>query len=159
MLILLIITGLAVVLSFVSDKAKTWEGIKKGLIMFFNILPSLFTVLILVSIILSVFSKETIVKWIGAESGIKGYIIASIMGSISLIPGFVAYPLGSMLIKMGVSYPVIAMFITMLMMVGILTLPLEARYFGWRASLIRNTLSFIGAIVIGLTIGFIWKLL
>jgi uncharacterized membrane protein YraQ (UPF0718 family) len=38
-------------------------------------------------------------------------------------------------------------------MVGVLTLPLEAKYFGLKISIIRNVLSFIGALVIGLVIG------
>jgi len=39
------------------------------------------------------------------------------------------------------------------MMVGVLTLPLEMKYFGVKVSLMRNALSFIGAIVIGLLMG------
>jgi len=38
-------------------------------------------------------------------------------------------------------------------MVGVLTLPLESKYFGWKVAVLRNVLSFIGAIIIGLIIG------
>ncbi|OFX26030.1 MAG: hypothetical protein A2041_08450 [Bacteroidetes bacterium GWA2_31_9b] len=51
------------------------------------------------------------------------------------------------------SYPIIGVFITTLMMVGILTLPLEIKYFGARVAVLRNILYFIGAIVIGIVIG------
>jgi len=44
-------------------------------------------------------------------------------------------------------------FITTLMMVGITTLPVESRYFGWKIALYRNGLSFIGALVVGLLMG------
>jgi hypothetical protein len=34
-------------------------------------------------------------------------------------------------------------------MVGILTIPIEARFFGLKTAIIRNSLSFIGAILVG----------
>jgi uncharacterized membrane protein YraQ (UPF0718 family) len=127
--------------------------------MFLNILPTLFTILILVSILLFFTPKEVLTKWLGKESGSMGMIIAAIIGSISLIPGFIAFPLGAILIKNGVSYSVIAVFITTLMMVGIVTLPLESKYFGWKAAVSRNILSFAGAIIIGLAVGVLWGIL
>lgn len=153
MTILLIITAIAIACSLLVDRQKTWYGIKKGLKMFMNLLPALLNILVLVSIVLYLLPKETLVKWLGHDSGGLGLIVAAILGSISLIPGFIAFPLGSILLKSGVSYQVIAVFITTLMMVGILTLPLEAKYFGMRVALLRNALSFIGAVIIGVFIG------
>lgn len=89
----------------------------------------------------------------GESSGAEGFVIAGVTGSLSLIPGFIAFPLSSVLIKSGVSYPVLAMFITTLLMVGIFTLPIEKQYFGWRVSLLRNGLSLVGAIICALIIG------
>lgn len=153
MTILLIITVITIVGSFFIDRQKTWSGIKKGLKMFMNLLPALLNILILVSIVLYLLPKETLVKWLGHDSGWLGMTVAAILGSISLIPGFIAFPLGGILIKSEVSYQVIAVFITTLMMVGVLTLPLEAKYFGMRVALLRNVLSFIGAVIIGVFIG------
>lgn len=153
MIILLIMTVITIVCSLLVDPQKTWAGIKKGLKMFMNLLPALFNILILVSIVLYLLPKETLVKWLGHDSGWLGMAVAAILGSISLIPGFIAFPLGGILLKSGVSYQVIAVFITTLMMVGILTLPLEAKYFGMRVALLRNALSFIGAVLIGILIG------
>ncbi len=156
---LLILTGISLILSFTFNRKKTLEGIKRGVKMFLNILPALFTILIIVSFILSLLPAETIAKWMGEQSGAMGYLIAGILGSISLIPGFIAYPLGGILIKIGISYPVIAMFITTLMMVGILTLPLEVKYFGWKAAILRNVLSLVGAIIVGIAIALVWRLI
>ncbi|MBP7902537.1 MAG: hypothetical protein KA015_06955, partial [Spirochaetes bacterium] len=80
-------------------------------------------------------------------------------GSIALIPGFVAYPMAGVLVKNGVSYPVISVFITTLMMVGILTLPIEKKFFGWKVSITRNILSFIAAVAIGSAMALIWRFL
>ena len=46
-----------------------------------------------------------------------------------------------------------------LTMVGIITLPIEARYFGLKTALMRNALSFCGAIIIGMVISLIWNVL
>jgi hypothetical protein len=48
---------------------------------------------------------------------------------------------------------VVAVFVTSLIMVGFVTLPLEIRYFGKKAALLRNALSLIAAIIIGGLIG------
>jgi uncharacterized membrane protein YraQ (UPF0718 family) len=157
MIILLIITIIVVLISFVLDYRKTILGLKKGYSMFMNIVFPFMKVLILVSIVLSIVSKNMIVAWLGGSSGVYGFIIAALVGSVSLIPGFIAFPLGSILLRMGVSYQVIAVFITTLMMVGIVTLPLEAKYFGWKTALMRNAFSFIGAVIVGIGIGVLWN--
>lgn len=121
--------------------------------MFLNLIPIVVTVLILVSIFLSSVPQEIIIKLLGKNSGLVGILIAAVIGSISLIPAFISYPLAAILLKNGVSYSVTAVFITTLLMVGVLTLPLEAKYFGWRVSILRNISSFLGAIIIGLLVG------
>ena len=148
------ITVLALIISLLSDRRITFNGIKKGLKLFAGILFALLNILIFVSIVLYLIPNETIVRLLGKNSGFLGIVIAAIIGSISLIPGFISYPLASILLKSGVAYGVIAVFITTLMMVGIITLPLEAKYFGMKTALTRNGLSFVGAIIIGLLIGF-----
>ncbi|NCD00070.1 MAG: permease [Bacteroidia bacterium] len=158
MTLLLIIAGICLILSLIANRKKTWLGIKKGLKMFLNISPVIISVLILVSIVLFLLPNEVIVKHLGEEAGFLGYFFAAIIGSVALIPGFIAYPLAGLLVKNGVSYPVISVFVTTLMMVGILTFPIEMKYFGFKTTLIRNTLYFVGAIIIGVLIGFIYNL-
>lgn len=156
--ILAIIAAIAIIASLIADLRKTWNGMKKGLVMFVKILPAILSVLILVSIFLYLIPNELIVEYLGEDAGLTGYVFAAIAGSIALIPGFIAYPLAGILVKTGVSYPVIAVFITTLMMVGILTLPVEIKFFGIRVSLLRNTLYFLGALIVGLLIGLFYIL-
>jgi len=151
--ILLIFTFVCLLLSLFFDRKKTFSGIKRGFLMFLKIFPSFLNVIILISIFLTLVPYDKMVKLLGKSSGVMGITIASVLGSISLIPGFIAYPLASILIKYGVSYRIIAVFITTLLMVGILTLPIEIKFFGVKVSVLRNCLSFIGAIIIGLIIG------
>jgi uncharacterized membrane protein YraQ (UPF0718 family) len=153
MKLLIIISLISIVVSTIASWSRTVEGLKRGLMMFIKLLPTLINVLILVSIFFYLVPNEKLVQWMGESSGVEGYIIAGITGSLSLIPGFIAFPLSSVLIKSGVSYPVLAMFITTLLMVGIFTLPIEKEFFGWRISIIRNGLSVVGAVICALIIG------
>ena len=150
---LIVTTVIAFAISLFLDSSKTLAGLKKGAKMFLNILPALLLVLALVSIFLYLIPASTLTKWLGKGSGVGGIAIAALLGSISLIPGFIAFPLGAILVRAGISYQIIAVFITTLMMVGILTLPLEAKYFGWKTSVLRNALSFVGALLVGLLMG------
>ncbi len=122
--------------------------------MFLKLLPVLLIMLALVSIVLFLLPEETLVKYMGEESGITGWSIAALFGSVALIPGFIAYPLCGILVKSGVTYSIIAVFITTLMLTGFLTLPVEAKFFGWKVSLIRNLISLAAALLIGLIMGF-----
>lgn len=153
MQILIFISIICLILSLVFDRKKTFEGFKRGLKMFLNLLPALLTVLILVSVFLYLVPDKTIIKLLGAKSGVMGVAIAAVAGSIALIPAFIAFPLAKILLVKGVSYPVVAVFITTLIMVGVLTLPIEFKYFGKKAAIMRNVLSFFGAIIVGLLIG------
>lgn len=127
--------------------------------MFLKIFPTILSVTIIVSIVFYLVPEQKIALWFGDKSGIWGSISAALIGSISLIQGFIAYPMAGFLVQSGVGYPVIAIFITCLMMVGILTIPVEARYFGWKFAILRNTLSFIFALIVGLLIGVVWNIL
>jgi uncharacterized membrane protein YraQ (UPF0718 family) len=153
MQILIFISVVCLILSLAVDQKKTFEGIKRGAVMFLNLLPALLIVLILVSVFLYLVPDKTIVKLLGAKSGVMGVAIAAAVGSIALIPAFIAFPLAKILLVKGVSYTVVAVFITTLIMVGVLTLPIEFKYFGKRAAIMRNFLSFFGAIIVGLLIG------
>jgi uncharacterized membrane protein YraQ (UPF0718 family) len=150
-----LLTGISVLISFILDKDKTFLGLKKGGKMFFNIFHPFLNILILISIVLFFIPDYLIVKYLGANSGFYGFGIAAFVGSITLIPGFISYPLAATLLNQGATYSVVAVFITTLMMVGVVTLPLEIRYFGKKAAIMRNILNLIAAIIIGIFVGWL----
>ncbi len=149
-----IATGVFVLVSLLFNRQKTWQGIKTGLAMFINLMPVLLAMLALVSLVLYFIPNEMLVKYMGEGSVVTGWGLAAFFGSVSLIPGFIAFPLSSVLVKSGVAYSTIAVFITTLMMVGIVTLPLEARFFGLRTSIVRNIFSLVAALLTGIMMSF-----
>jgi len=78
--------------------------------------------------------------------------LASVVGSITLIPGFVAFPLAATLLQRGAGLATIAVFISTLMMVGVVTFPLEKKFFGFKEALWRNSLSYVWAFFVALAI-------
>ena len=133
--------------SFVKSREKTILALKKAWKSFENILPQFLAILLLIGFILAVLDEETISKLLGKESGMVGMAIAAVIGSITLIPGFIAFPLAASLLAAGAGYGQIAMFLTTLMMVGIVTLPLEVPYFGKRLAVMRNALGLAYAVL------------
>jgi uncharacterized membrane protein YraQ (UPF0718 family) len=156
-IILYVLTVLLLWFSFMKDKKKTKIALKKAWKSFENILPQFLSILIIIGIMLAILSPDTISMIIGGESGFIGMLAAAIVGSITLIPGFVAFPLAAALLKSGAGFMQIAVFISTLMMVGIVTLPLEMKYFGKKATLIRNGMAFVFSFVVALVIGVVLR--
>ncbi|OGO14379.1 MAG: permease, partial [Chloroflexi bacterium RBG_16_48_7] len=144
---------------FLLDKKKTVAGLKKGWKMFRNVLFPFLIVLILVSVVLYFIPQDFIGRYLGSNSGVTGFVIAALIGSIALIPGFISYPIAAGLVQQGAAYAVVATFMTTLMMVGVATLPLEIRYFGKIVAIVRNVLNLFAAVVIGLLVGLIMGLI
>lgn len=140
-------------ISYLKNQSNTKAALKKAWKAFENILPQFLSVLLIIGIILSLLNRQTISELIGVESGFKGLFIAAIIGSVTLIPGFVAFPLAASLLHAGAGYGQITMFVTTLMMVGIITLPVEVKYFGRKVAVLRNLLAFAYAIAASLLIG------
>jgi uncharacterized membrane protein YraQ (UPF0718 family) len=153
--IFIIVSIALTLLSLLLDRKKTIMGLKKGGKMFQNIAVPFVNILILVSLALYLVPPSLIVRYLGPGSGWGGQMIAALVGSITLIPGFISYPIAAVLIKEGASYAIVATFMTTLMMVGVVTLPLEIAYFGRKVAILRNVLNFIAAIVIGTCVGFV----
>lgn len=151
------ITALLLIISFFKDRQKTLVALKKAWKSFENILPQFLVVLIIVGVMLAVVNPEFISKIIGKDSGWLGVIFAALVGAITLIPGFVAFPLAAMLLQGGAGYMQIGAFVSSLMMVGVVTFPVEIKYFGKKMTILRNLLAFVFsffvAFIIGLAVG------
>ena len=147
------ITGLILLISFIINKQKTIKAIKISFIKFKKIFPTFITMLILVSIILFLFPDEVISNYLGNSSKFISVLLASFIGSITLMPGFVAFPLSGILLTKGVPYMVLSAFTTTLMMVGIITYPIEKEYFGTKVTIIRNIISFLIALTVAIMTG------
>ena len=150
---LYLLTLLGIIISFIVDRNKTIMAFKIATKMFLNILPAFLIMLILVSIVLFFLPDEVISAYLGGDNKFASLLFASLVGSITIMPGFVAFPLCGILLEKGVLYMVLSAFSTTLMMVGVLSYPIERQYFGTKVTIVRNTISFLIAIAVAVMTG------
>lgn len=141
--------------SLKKDRKKTLTAIKMSVGMMKSMVGEIIGILFLIGIILSFIPPETIERYMGQSNTMLSTFVAAFVGSITLIPAFVAFPLAGSLVNAGAGIIPVVAFLTTLTMVGIVTFPLEKREFGTKFTLVRNSLSFVFAIIIALFMGVI----
>jgi len=152
----MLLYGSAAVLLFLSwrrSREKTRAALKKAWKSCLGVLPLFFAILLCMGLLLSFVDESTMRQALGQESGMTGIILSGIIGSVTLIPAFAAYPAAAELLRVTGGYAQITMLITSLMMVGIVTLPMESRFFGIRAALWRNGLGLVYSFALAVFIG------
>lgn len=152
-LIFAVITLVSLIISLIKDKGKTLNSMKGAKSMMGNLLGELIAILMLIGLILTFIPPETISHLMGETNMWLSSIGSALVGAITLIPAFVAFPLAGSLVDQGASLVPIAAFITTLTMVGFVTFPLEKREFGLKFALIRNSFSFGFALLIAIVMG------
>lgn len=82
-------------LSFVANRKKTGLALKKAWMAFRGILPEFIVVIVFTGLILAYLDPETISRILGRDSGWSGVAGAAVVCSVTLMPGFVAFPLAA----------------------------------------------------------------
>ena len=147
------ITLILLLISFIADKQKTKAALKTAVKKLVKILIPVGLMLIPVSIVLALFPGENLSHYLSSSNIYISVLLAALIGSISMLPGFIAFPLGGILRVNGVPFMVISAFTSTLMMVGVLTFPVERAYLGTKVALLRNIISFVIAILVALVTG------
>jgi uncharacterized membrane protein YraQ (UPF0718 family) len=143
------------VFSAIRDWQKTKKALLKAWKAFENILPQFLGIIVLAGIMLALLNPQLISQIIGRQSGWVGVAGAALVGSVTLIPGFIAFPLAALLLQNGAGISQIGAFISSLMMVGVVTLPVEIRFLGRKVALFRNLLAFAFSFLVALVIGLV----
>ncbi len=100
-LILYLTIAICLTWSYLKNRQKTKMAMKKAFNAFENILPQFLVVFLLVAMGMAVLDSETISRVLGKNSGVLGVLAASLVGAITLIPGFVAFPAAAALLQGG----------------------------------------------------------
>jgi len=146
--------------SFIANREKTGKALKIGCKRLLKIMPAFLIMLMLVSLLLFLLPETVIVEYLGHRNTFIGMLLASLFGSVTIMPGFIVFPLCGILLKQGIAYMILSAFTTTLMMVGVLTYPLEQAYLGHKVAILRNLISFgialIVAVMTGVLFGELW---
>lgn len=150
-----IITLIFLFVSFKKNKDKTKKALKMAFNMGRGMAISIFSIILAIGIVLTLFPPEKIAVFVGNQSVVFATIGSALLGTITLVPAFIAFPLIGTLISAGVGIIPSVAFLTTLTMVGLVTFPLEKKEFGIKFTIIRNIFSFIFAMVIAFVMGVI----
>lgn len=124
------------------------EAISKTFKNFKTSLPIIVGILMLISLLNPIFEKYY--SQIFTGNYFIDPLIGAIAGSVSFGIPIVSYVTGGELLKEGVSLLAVAAFIVSWSTVGIMMLPLEISNLGKKFALWRNSLNFIGSIIIAI---------
>jgi len=148
-----ILIGLAVALvaySWSQDKARTRRGIGMAKRQLLGTVGQIGAILALVGWVLAMIPESYIRAVMGGSSAFLSTVYGAVIGTVTILPAFVAFPLAASLIERGAHVIAVAAFVTTLTMVGFATFPIEVRHFGMRFALLRNAASFVAALLIAL---------
>lgn len=146
------LTALGLAISWRRDPEKTRAALAKARASLLMILSPLVTVILLVALVLTALPPSVLSRLVGAQSGFAGVLLASVAGSVTLIPGFAAFPMARMLLENGAGIVQVGVLVSTLMMVGVVTLPMERSIFGWKAAIARNLLAYGHSFFVGLAL-------
>ena len=149
---LLLISGVYLMLFFI-DRQKSRQSLQIAGQSLLKLLPLLVAVFGLVGLFQEFLPPQLVSSWLGESSGFLALLLGATAGAIAIGPPLAAYPLAGSLINAGAWPPAVAAFILSWISVGIITLPFEAQTFGSRFALLRNSISFISAMLCGLLLG------
>ena len=116
------------------------------------ILPAVLVIMGLFSVWVS---DETIIKYLGKSSGLKGILLALFLGMLPTGPLYIAFPIASSLIKKGARVSNIIIFLSAWACIKLPQELVELEFLGFNFMITRLILTIIFVIVMGLSIEFI----
>ena len=149
-----ICTAGALSISLVKSREKTLAAIRVAARRMWNIAPLFLLVMVLFAAAITIIPESVISKTIGSDSGPGGLITGIIVGSVAMMPGFIAFPLCGALLTQGVPYYVLAGFTLALMNVGFVTLPMQIQYLGFKVTIVRNLIGVLVAVLVAVVVCF-----
>ena len=149
----LAMTGITILLAVIGVLRQGPEIIMQALMaggkMLIGVVPLLIAAFILAGMIQVLISKETVNKWLGKDSGLKGIMLGGIAGA--LIPGgpYIFYPVAASFLLSGAEVGTVVTFVVAKNLWSLSRLPMEVALLGPKLTLIRYVVTFIFPLIVG----------
>ena len=154
MLVPTIVMGvLAIVLVYIGYQKGGGEhilGLKSAGDMVIQIIPLLIFAFIIAGMVQILVPQELISKWVGAESGLRGLMIGTVVGGFAPGGPMISLPVAAGLLRAGASMGTMVAFLTAWSLWAVTRLPLEVGIMGWKFTLIRLACTFFFPPIAGL---------
>jgi uncharacterized membrane protein YraQ (UPF0718 family) len=149
----LLMGGLALILlgiGYYRGEGQHVAGLKFALRVTVQIVPLLIFAFIVAGMVEVLVPREALSRWIGAESGLKGILLATVAGGVCPGGPYVSLPIVAGLLRSGASIGVVVAFLTSWSLWAVARLPMEVGILGWRVALIRVASTFFFPPIAGL---------
>lgn len=114
-----------------------------------TMIPLLLFAMVLAGMVQQVIPQAAISGWLGQESGWRGIMIGTLVGSV--MPGgpFISLPIAAGLLRVGAGVGTMVAMITGWSLIAFMRLPMEVSILGWKFTLIRLACTFFFAPIAG----------
>ena len=149
-LFLLLLIVLILIGFFNFDLAsKSILNIKDSFLQMLSVLPPIMVMLGLMDVWVS---RESLMKYMGNNSGLLGIFLAMLIGSIAAGPMYAAFPFTAVLIKKGAKFSNIIIFMNAWCVTKISTLLFEISSLGYKFTFVRLLIDIPGVIIMGILV-------
>lgn len=121
---------------------------------FFQMLSVLPPIMILLGLIDEWVSRESMMKYMGNDSGIMGIAISIIFAAFAAGPMYAAFPFTAVLLKKGVKFTNVIIFMNSWCVIKISTILFEISSLGYKFTFYRLIIDFVGVIVMGYLVNY-----
>ncbi|MCL4377904.1 MAG: permease [Actinobacteria bacterium] len=155
----LIMSGIIVVfvvLYFVFP-AKGEVSLKNSWQFFIEMMEILPAVTILIGILSVWATQEMVTKYLGKESGFKGFLIALLMGTLPAGPLYIGFPIAKSLRMKGASVGNMVTYLSVFAAIKLPQLLMEWRFLGWKFTLLRFPITVVLIYLMSMIVDVIFK--
>lgn len=145
-----VLTFILLFIGYYKGEGQHISGMRLALNMTVEILPLLIFAFIVAGMIQVLLPRELLLKWVGAESGMRGILIGSVAGGLAPGGPYVSLPIAAGLLRSGASVGTIVAFLTGWSLWAVIRLPMEVGILGWKFTLIRIASTFFFPPIAGL---------
>ena len=129
--------------------SKSILNIKDSFLQMLSVLPPIMVMLGLMDVWVS---RESLMKYMGNNSGLLGIFLAMLIGSIAAGPMYAAFPFTTVLIKKGAKFSNIIIFMNAWCVTKISTLLFEISSLGYKFTFVRLLIDIPGVIIMGILV-------
>ena len=143
---------LAIYLFIPNIAIKTVESATFSFIQMLSVLPP---IMILLGLLDAWIPRETLIKYMGNDSGFFGVFMSILIGSLAAGPMYAAFPFTAILIKKGVKFSNVIIFMNAWCVTKISTLFFEISSLGFKFTLSRLLIDIPGIIIMGYLVSYL----
>lgn len=154
---ILLVAIIAYILVAIFKPSYFVEGLKQSKYYFIEMLQILPAVFILTSLIQTWVPTSVIMKYFGDGSGIKGYGLSFLIGSLSAGPIYAAFPVCKTLFKKGAGIKNIMIILSTWAVIKVPMLINEAKFMGVEYMMVRWVLTVVAIMIMAMIVGRILK--